>query len=88
MPALTAALVAVCTAMAGGGAGSALTGQSVAGELKEFKAVVVGRFDQLEARFGEQSRNSARLEGVQADHEKRLHALELDGARRGSPPPR
>lgn len=83
---LTAAVAALSSAVAGGGAGSLATGQSVAGELREFRAVVLGRFDQLEARAQEANRNAARLENVQADHEKRLHALELDAARRGSPP--
>lgn len=85
---LTAALVSLATGVAGGGAGSLATGQSVASELREFRAVVLGRFDQLEARAQESNRNAARIEGVTSDHEKRLHALELDAARRGAPPPR
>jgi hypothetical protein len=78
---ITAALVALSTAVAGGGAGSLATGQSVAAELREFRAVVLGRFDQLEARAQETNRNAARVESVQADHEKRLRALELDAVR-------
>ena len=85
---MTAALMALGTAVAGGGAGSLATGQSVASELREFKAVVLGRFDQLEARAQEQNRNAARIESVVSDHEKRLHALELDSARRSGTPPR
>lgn len=84
---LTAALVALSTAVAGGGAGSLATGQSVAGELREFRAVMLGRFDQLEQRMGEATRTTARLEAVLADHERRLHGLELDVARRGAAPP-
>ena len=86
--ALTAALISAATAVAGGGAGSLATGQSVAAELRTFQATVLGRFDQLDARAQEQNRNAARIEGVTADHEKRLHSLELDAARRGAPPPR
>jgi hypothetical protein len=84
----TTVLVSAATAVAGGGAGSLATGQSVASELKEFRAVVLGRFVQLDGRFAEIGRNNARIEALVADHEKRMHALEIDAARRGVTPPR
>lgn len=61
---------------AGGGGGSLVTGQSVAAELREAKAQILGRLAQLEDKLDAARDDRVRLGRLLDDHEKRLRALE------------
>lgn len=83
-----AALAAVAALALGGGGGSLVTAQGVSAELRETRAVFVGRFDRLEQRMDETSRDAARAQAQLADHEKRIQAQELWRARTEAGSPR
>lgn len=65
----------------GGGAGSGITSQSVSSELRETRAVIVGRIERIENKVDDAIARAG-------DHEKRIRELELERAARGAHPPR
>ena len=65
----TAGLLVLAALMGGGGAGTALTGNSIAGDLREAKAKIMGKLEVIENKL---DHNGARID----DHEKRIRALE------------
>lgn len=75
--------LALVVALAMGGAGgSVVTAQGVQAELRETRAVFVGRFDKLEARYDSQDSRLARIEHAQTKQEERLRELEHERASR------
>lgn len=83
-----AALAAVAALALGGGGGSLVTAQGVSAELRETRAVFVGRFDRIDQRLDEATRDAARLQTQVTDHERRLQAQELWRARTEAQTPR
>lgn len=77
----TAVLVAALTGGGGGLAGTVATAQSVSGELRETRAVILGQLRSVEQKLDEQARVQGRLEQGLVDQDKRLRDLELWRAR-------
>lgn len=77
----TAVVVALLTGGGGGLAGTVATSQSVSGELKETRAVILGQLRSVEQKLDEQGRVQGRLEQGLVEQDKRTRELELWRAR-------
>jgi hypothetical protein len=71
------AMIAILTGAGGGLTGSVATGTSVAAELREFKATILGKIDGVTQRQDEKNRALERLERLSDERAKELQDLRL-----------